>query len=155
LRPSGRRKRERGDHRHTGQKMMLHVCDPLSRSSVGHGRHGWTIWLAAVWSKSSPSSFRWYSRRFLGVPWAPRDYARDGARGRRHPLRSDIEAAGSGATLRPARCGSREHSFPAPLDSKAFRYSLVVGASLTTKHVVILPSTQFPASCSAQLDGMI
>jgi hypothetical protein len=30
LRPNGRRKRKRGGHRHTGQKMMFHVCDPFS-----------------------------------------------------------------------------------------------------------------------------
>ena len=60
LSPNGRRKRERGDHRHTGQKMMFHVCDPLSRSSVGHGR---TIRVAAVGSKSSPQRFRWCAKR--------------------------------------------------------------------------------------------
>ena len=81
LRPNGRRKRERGDHRHTGQKMMFHVCDPLSRSSVGHGR---TIRVAAVWSKSSPLPFRWYSQR---SSWKVRRHHRPAARPR--PLAAD------------------------------------------------------------------
>jgi hypothetical protein len=50
LRPNGSRKRERGDHRHTGQEMMFHLCNPLLRSSVGHGQ---AIRVAAVRSKSS------------------------------------------------------------------------------------------------------
>ena len=102
LRPNGRRQRERGDHRYTGQKMMFHVYDPLSRSSVGHGRHDRTITMAAVWSKSSPLCFRWYSQRFLGVlrdhrvpgplgTGSPRARARAG--GRRHRPCSEIETA--------------------------------------------------------------
>ena len=78
LRPNGRRQRERGDHRYTVQKMMFHVYDPLSRSSVGHGRHDRTITTAAVLVEVISSMLQmvfatvsWSSSAIIGYrdPW--------------------------------------------------------------------------------------
>jgi len=66
LRPDGQRKRKRGGQRHTGQKMMFHVCDPLSSVLCLDmvGRLGWLAF------GRSPLLYplTWYSQRFVESP---------------------------------------------------------------------------------------
>ena len=93
LRPNGRRQRERGDHRYTVQKMMFHVYDPLSRSSVGHGRHDRTITMAAVLVEVISSMLQMV---FATVSWSP-------------PRSSGTGTPGTGSPRARARAGGRRH----------------------------------------------
>lgn len=63
LRPNRRRERERGDHRHTGQK-IFHVCDPLSRVLNWRLSVGRLVWLPSWVGFSLPDSI-WCSQQPL------------------------------------------------------------------------------------------
>jgi hypothetical protein len=126
---------------------MFHVCDPLSRSSVGHRRR---INLAAVLVECSPPRFRWYSQRFVLVrrdptdgrgpcEWLPRSGAEAGAASKHRTAGTTAGSGGRSATRRPQH-RSTDDSI----------------SSTTTKHAVVLPHyANFLASYSAQLVRII
>jgi hypothetical protein len=68
LRPNRRRERERGDYRHTSQK-MFHVCDPLSSPQLEIASR--TIGVAPVWVGVYPRTPYGVRNSFCGVG---RDY---------------------------------------------------------------------------------
>ena len=67
LRPNRRRERERGDHRHTGQK-IFHVCDPLSRVLNWRLSVGRLVWLPSWVGFSLPGLHMVFAT--ASVEWA-------------------------------------------------------------------------------------